>query len=111
MIHKTNNNNCVCVCVSVCVCVCVLVAQSCLTLCDTMDCGLPGTSVQRILQARILEWAAISFSRGFSQPRDRTHIFCVSSIGRQILYQCTTWEALIMIMLTQKKKKKTQANT
>ena len=48
------------------------VAQSCLTLCDPMDCNLPGSSVHGILQARILEWVAISFSRGSSQPRDQT---------------------------------------
>ena len=41
----------------------VLVAQSCLTLCDPMDCSLPGSSVHGILQARILEWVAILFSR------------------------------------------------
>ena len=51
---------------------CVLVAQSCLTLCDPMDCSLPGSSVHGILQARILQGVAISFSRGFSQPRDWT---------------------------------------
>ena len=43
----------------------MLVAYLCLTLCDPMDCGLPGSSVHRILQARILEWVAIPFSRGF----------------------------------------------
>ena len=48
-------------CVCVCVCVCVLVTQSCPTLCDLMDCSLPGSSVHGILQARILEWVAISF--------------------------------------------------
>ena len=48
----------------------VLVAQLCLTLCDTMDCGLPGSSVRGISQARIMEWVAIPFSRGSSQPRD-----------------------------------------
>ena len=47
-------------------------------------------SVHRILQARILEWVAISFSRGSSRPRDRT---CISCIGRQILYHWATWEA------------------
>ena len=46
--------------------------KSCPTLCDPVDCSLPGSSVHGILQARILEWVAISFSRGFSQPRDRT---------------------------------------
>ena len=53
-------------------CVCVLVAQSCLILCDLMDCSLLGSSVHGILQARILEWVAISFSRGSSHPRDWT---------------------------------------
>ena len=46
--------------------VCVLVAQSCPTLCDPMDCSLPGSFVHGILQARVLEWAAISFSRSAS---------------------------------------------
>ena len=50
------------------------VAQSCLTLCDPMDCSPPGSSIHGILQARILEWVAISFSRGSSQPRDWTQI-------------------------------------
>ena len=48
----------------------VLVAQLCLTLCDPMDYNLPGFSVYGILQARTLEWVAIPFSRGSSQPRD-----------------------------------------
>ena len=47
----------------------VLVSQSCLTLCNPMDCSLPGSSVHGFLQARILEWVAIPFSRGSSQPR------------------------------------------
>ena len=42
-----------------------------------MDGSLPGSSVQGILQARILEWAAISFSRGYSRPRDQTHVFYI----------------------------------
>ena len=50
------------------------VAQSCSTLCDPMDCSLPGSSVHGILQARVLEWVAISFSRGSSQPRDQTQV-------------------------------------
>ena len=61
-------------------CVC-LVAQLCLTLCDTLDCSLPGYSVHGIFQARILEWVAISFSREASRPRDRACISCVSSIA------------------------------
>ena len=50
----------------------VLVAHSCPTLCDPMGCSPPGSSVRGILQARILEWVAIPFSRGPSQPRDGT---------------------------------------
>ena len=46
----------------------VLVAQSCLTICNPMACILPGSSVHGILQARILEWVAIPFSKGSSQP-------------------------------------------
>ena len=50
------------------------VAQSCLTLCDPMDCTLKGSSVHGIFQAIVLEWIAISFSRGSSQPRARTQV-------------------------------------
>ena len=50
------------------------VAQSCLTLCDAVDCRPPGSSVHGTLQARILEWVAVSFSRGSSWPRDRTQV-------------------------------------
>ena len=46
------------------------VTQSCPTLCDPMDCSPPGSSVHGILQGRILEWGAISFSKGSSRPRD-----------------------------------------
>ena len=48
------------------------VAHSCPTLCDSMDCSLPGSSIHGIVQVRILEWVVISFSRGSSRPRDRT---------------------------------------
>ena len=65
---------CIYVCICVCVCVCVLVAQSCLTLCDPIDCSPPGSSVHGILQARILEWVAIPFSRRSSQARDWTQV-------------------------------------
>ena len=57
--------------------------QSCLTLCNPMDRCLPGSSVHGILQARILEWIAIPFSRDYSRPRDQTRVSC---IGRWILY-------------------------
>ena len=50
------------------------VAQSCLTLYDPMDCSLSGSSVHGIFQARVLEWIAISFSRGSSRPRNRTRV-------------------------------------
>ena len=53
------------VCVCVCVCVCV-VTQSCLTFCDPVDCSPPGSSVHGAHQAKILEWVAVSFSRGSS---------------------------------------------
>ena len=56
----------------------VLVAQLCPTLCDPMDCSPPDSSVHGILQARILEWVAIPFSRGSSQPKDRTQVSCIS---------------------------------
>ena len=46
------------------------VIQLCPTLCDPVDCSLPGSSVHGILQARVLEWVATSFSRGSSQSRD-----------------------------------------
>ena len=58
---------------------CCLVARSCPTLCDSIDCSMPGSSVSGISQARILEWVAISSSRGFSRLRDRTHISCIAS--------------------------------
>ena len=60
-----------------------------------MDYSPPGSSVHGILQARILKWVVISSSRGSSRPRDRTHVSCVSCIGRWILYHWATWEALV----------------
>ena len=60
--------------------------QSCPTLCDTMDCSLPGSSVHGILQARILKWVAMPAFRASSQPRDQTHVSYVSCISRQVLY-------------------------
>ena len=52
----------------------VLVAQLCPTLCDPMDCSPPGSSIHGILQARILEWVAMLFSRGSSQPRNQIQV-------------------------------------
>ena len=65
-----------------CCCSC-LVAQSCLTLCEPVDCSPPGSSVHGISQARILEWVAISSCRGSSRPSDPTHVSCT---GRRIPY-------------------------
>ena len=66
-------------------CVC---AQSSPTLCSSMDCSSPGCSVHVVFQARILEWVAISSSRGSSRPRNQTCISCVSCIAGGFL---TTW--------------------
>ena len=77
----------------------VQLLSPCLAPCDLMDCGPPGSSVHGLLQARILEWVAIPFSRGSSRPRDRTRVFC---IGRWVLYHRATWEALQRLqMLTE----------
>ena len=62
-----------------------LVTQSCPTLWDPLDCSPPGASVHGILHARILEWVAISFSRGSSWPRDRIQVSCIASGF------CTLW--------------------
>ena len=71
-------------------CTTVLFNQSCLTLCDPMDCSPPGSSVYGIFQARILEWVAISFSRRSSRPRDQTRVLCVAgrcfTVG--VIYLC-----------------------
>ena len=79
------------------------VAQSCLTLCDPVDCNLLGFSVHGILQARILEWIAISFSRGSSWPRDQTR---VSRIGGRRFSLCTTREAPMAQLVTAAMKSK-----
>ena len=56
----------------------VLASQLCLTLCHHMGCSLPGYSVHGILQARILNYVAVPFSRGYSQPRDQTQVACIA---------------------------------
>ena len=71
-------------------CCCCLVAKPCWLFCDPMDCSLPGSS--GVFQARILEWAAISSSRGSSLPRDQAHISCIPCTGRQILYHWANME-------------------
>ena len=67
----------VCVCVCVCVYVCVLVTQSCLILCDPMDCSPTWILSPRNSQVRILEWVAIPFSRVSSWSRDWTQVSCI----------------------------------
>ena len=75
------------------------VVQSCLTYCDPTDYSSPASSVHEVFQARTLEWVTISFSRRSSQPRDQTCISCISYIGRQILYHCAMWEALLLPLI------------
>ena len=66
-------------------CVCFLVTQLYLTLCDPMDCSPPGSSIHGIFQVKVLEWIAIGFSRGSSQPRDGTWVSRI--VGRRF----TVW--------------------
>ena len=80
-----------------------VLTQLYLTLCNPMDCSLPGSSVHGIFQARILEWVAISCSRGSSGSlRDRTHTSSISYISRQLLYHGAIWEAIITPLSTMK---------
>ena len=84
----------------------VLVTQLCLTLCDPMDCSPPGSSVHGILQARVTEWVAISFSRACSWHRDWTQVsyltgisFTVSATSENVLW---IYEYQMKYMLRQK---------
>ena len=61
------------------------VVQSYVTLCDPMDCSLPGSSIHGIFQTRVLEWVAISFSRGSSRPGDQTQVSLIAGV------QFTLW--------------------
>ena len=63
-----------------------LVPKTCLTLCDPTDCSPPGSPVHGILQAKILEWVIMSFSRGFYLPRGWTRISHISWIDEYVLY-------------------------
>ena len=71
------------------------VAQSCATLCDPVDCSPSSSSIHGILQARILEWVAIPFSKGPSQPRDRTQ---VSRIAGRRFNLCASPNNLLYIL-------------
>ena len=73
----------------------VLVAQSCLTFFDPMNCTPPSFSVHGIFHAGTLEWVAFSYSRGTSWPRNRTRISHISCIGRQVLNISTTNPSLL----------------
>ena len=82
--------------------------RSCLTLCDPVDCSPPGSSVRGVLQERILEWVAISFSRGSSQPRDRAQVshiadtlslmFCRPFSFRNLFYCCKIYNIKFAIL-------------
>ena len=85
----------------------VKVAQSCLTLCNPMDCSLPGSSIHEILQARILEWVAIPFSGRSSQPTNQTQVshiaggfFTIWAI-REALYMCILFQIFFHYRLLQ----------
>ena len=69
------------------------VTQSCLTLHHSRDYSSLGSSVHGIFQARILEWVAISYSRGSSWPRGQIRISC---FGRWVRYHCATWKAVFL---------------
>ena len=76
--------------------VCAKSLQSCLTLCDPVDCSPLGPSIHGILQARFLERIAMTSSRGSllpSRPTERNHISYISRISERILQHCTTREA------------------
>ena len=75
------------------------VAQSCLTLCHPMGCSPPGSSVHGILQARILEWVAISSSGIFQTQKSNPSLLHLLN-GRQILCHCASWEALLDRLLS-----------
>ena len=96
-------------CIFRCVCVCNVCMRakllpSCPTLFDPMDRSPPGSSVHGILQARILEWVAISYSRGSSQPRDQTHVSYISSTGRWVLYHHLPPGKLVSVIIEKRYK-------
>ena len=81
--------------------ICLLYSSAplCPTLHDPIDCSPPGSSVHGILQGRILKWVAISSTRGSSQPRDQTHISCVSCITGRFFTWWAIREALYIFIL------------
>ena len=81
---------------------CTDLLQSWLTLCDPVDCSLQGSSVHGILQARILEWIAMSSSRACSWPRDQPLISCISCIPVRLFIHWPTWEGPILRLFQSK---------
>ena len=81
------------------------VAQSCLTLCDLMDCSLPSFFVHGIFQARILEWFAVSYSRASSQPKDQSTYLCLLHWQTDSLPLChlrsptSVWQLFIIFVI------------
>ena len=94
--------------------------QSCLTLCNPIDSSPPGSPIPGILQATVLEWVTISFSRGSSQPRDRIHVSHIagefftswaireSSSGQPFLGSRSIWKLLSQIDIISKRKTECQ---
>ena len=85
-------------------CVCVFLrvrtqAQLCLTVCNPMDHNLPGSSVHGVLQARTLEWVAISYSRGSSPVRDQNDVSVSSALAGRFFTSSATWAALRQILI------------
>ena len=89
-------------------CFLVLVAQSCQTLCNPMDCSPPGSSVHWILQARIVEQVAILFSRGSSWPRDQTGVFCLA--GNSLLAEPASGKYWSPLFVTRQSSKNLNKN-
>ena len=87
-------DKCIYTCMYIHIYVCLLGVQSYPTFCESRDCSQPGSSVHGILQARILEWVAIPFSKRYSQPRDQTW---VSYIAGRFL---TVWATIETHTLT-----------
>ena len=103
-ISKLDVHFILCVCVCVCARACARARthtkslQSCPTLCDPRYCSPPGSSVHGILQARILKWVAIPFSRGSSWPMDWTRVSCIA--GRFFTIWATKEAALLVTFTT-----------
>ena len=92
---------------------CVLVALSCLTLCDPLDCSPPGSSIHGILQASIMEYAAFPFSRGSSWPRNQTSVSWIYSRIKIrsliVIFEChSQWLVLNLIVQKERKDNQTQ---